>query len=148
MSGIVIDVGLILPKPLAAKVGPDAAFDYYRALLADLNERSAALARNGLAGSSPDYARVVQDRFAVFGEIGLPQDQVEREMKAACDRDVIEYLAGNIVARYSSYDLREASEIAYRALHDPEHDFGLDPATRAVALQRAVRALEETAAGK
>jgi hypothetical protein len=143
----VIDIGLVLPAPLLAKIGEVAAFDYYRAALADLNERSAALTRTGLAGS-PDYTRVVQDRFVVVRELvrlGLPEEQAEREWQAAVNNDVIEHLVANIVTRYSSYDLREASEMAYRVLHDPEHDFGLDPATRAVALQRAVCALEDTA---
>jgi hypothetical protein len=141
----VIDFGLVLPPALRDKIGEDAAFAYYSSRFIELNERSSTLARNGLAGS-PDYADIVQDRFVVIRELvslGLPEEQAEREWQAAIDNDVIEYLVGNIVSRYSAYDLREAADMAFCVVHDPDLHLGLDPATLAVATFRAVRALEE-----
>jgi hypothetical protein len=88
--------------------------------LTQINEQGSSLARQG-GVDSPEYARLHQDRQAIYGELAadprfkFPKERVDQELKANRDEDVVESVVGSVQREFKT---KKNIIEAQRALQD------------------------------
>jgi hypothetical protein len=101
-----IEMGFIIPRPLAAKIGHTTVAAMYATWLAALNDRTATLARLGHE-LTPPFLRAVRFQAAIYRELvsdarfAYSQERAGREMKQSRDLDVVAGFVGVIYRRYA-----------------------------------------------